>query len=117
MIIPILRIFDYEKAKEFYLDFLGLQLDWTHQFEDNMPLYVQVSSEGDVLHLSEHHGDASPGSSIRIQKKSLKQYQKKLLEKNYPHMKPGIEETPWGTLEVTVVDPFSNRIIFYEDKK
>jgi hypothetical protein len=26
--IPILRIFSVEKAKEFYLDFLGVILDW-----------------------------------------------------------------------------------------
>jgi hypothetical protein len=26
--IPILRVFSVEKAKEFYLDFLGFTLDW-----------------------------------------------------------------------------------------
>ncbi|HBO82442.1 MAG TPA: glyoxalase/bleomycin resistance/extradiol dioxygenase family protein, partial [Cupriavidus sp.] len=26
--IPILRIFSVEKAREFYLDFLGFQVDW-----------------------------------------------------------------------------------------
>ena len=26
--IPILRIFSVEKAKEFYVDFLGFTLDW-----------------------------------------------------------------------------------------
>ncbi len=32
--IPILRIFDVEKAKEFYLDYLGFSVDWGHHFED-----------------------------------------------------------------------------------
>jgi len=41
--IPILRIFSVEKAKEFYLDFLGFTLDWEHRFGDNFPLYAQVS--------------------------------------------------------------------------
>lgn len=33
--IPILRIFDVEKAKEFYVGFLGFSVDWEHHFEEN----------------------------------------------------------------------------------
>lgn len=29
--IPILRIFSKEKAKEFYLDFMGFSLEWEHR--------------------------------------------------------------------------------------
>lgn len=36
--IPILRIFSVEKAKEFYLDYLGFTLDWEHRFADDLPL-------------------------------------------------------------------------------
>ena len=28
--VPILRIFSVEKAKEFYVDYLGFSLDWEH---------------------------------------------------------------------------------------
>jgi hypothetical protein len=63
---PILRIFDETKAKEFYLDYLGFRVDWEHRFDDNFPLYMQVSRGACLLHLSEHHGDACPGSAIRI---------------------------------------------------
>ena len=31
--IPVLRIFDETKAREFYIDFLGFSLDWEHRFE------------------------------------------------------------------------------------
>lgn len=41
--IPILRIFDEAKAKEFYFDFLGFRLDWEHRFEEGLPLYMQRS--------------------------------------------------------------------------
>jgi catechol 2,3-dioxygenase-like lactoylglutathione lyase family enzyme len=41
--IPILRIFSVAKAKEFYVDFLGFQVDWEHRFEDVAPVYMQVS--------------------------------------------------------------------------
>lgn len=40
---PILRIFDEEKANEFYLSFLEFKLDWEHRFADGMPLYMQIS--------------------------------------------------------------------------
>jgi Glyoxalase superfamily protein len=65
--VPILRIFDEAKAKEFYIGFLGFVVDWEHRFEPNTPLYMQVSKDECVLHLSEHYGDGTPGTAIRIQ--------------------------------------------------
>lgn len=59
--IPIFRIFDLQKAKEFYCGFLGFTVDWEHYFEDEFPAYLQVSWNEFTLHLSEHHGDACPG--------------------------------------------------------
>lgn len=44
--IPILRIFSVEKAKEFYVGFLGFSIEWEHRFDDNAPLYMQVSRGG-----------------------------------------------------------------------
>ena len=59
-IVPILRIFDEDKAKEFYVDYLEFVVDWEHRFEEEMPLYMQISLDSIVLHLSEHHGDCTP---------------------------------------------------------
>ena len=42
-VVPILRIFDVAKADEFYQGFLGFKVDWDHRFDDNAPLYRQVS--------------------------------------------------------------------------
>ena len=53
--IPILRIFDYDKAIAFYVNWLGFDIDWEYKPEAT-PLYLQVSHKGIVLHLSEHHG-------------------------------------------------------------
>jgi uncharacterized glyoxalase superfamily protein PhnB len=110
---PIMRIFDEAKAKEFYVGFLGFNLDWEHRFSDNAPLYAQVSRSGLTLHLSGHHGDASPGSTVVVTMHDVREYQKELAAKNYPNMKPGIEEFPWGKV-MGVIDPFSNRIRFTE---
>lgn len=57
--IPILRTFDEAKAREFYVGFLGFTIDWEHRFTPELPLYCQVSRAGCLLHLSEHHGDAT----------------------------------------------------------
>ncbi|MDN4606295.1 glyoxalase superfamily protein [Sporosarcina highlanderae] len=115
MITPIFRIFDIEKAKEFYFDYLGFQLDWQHQFGDNMPLYLQTSMNGIILHLTEHHGDATPGSSIRVKIQNIESYHDYLSKKRYRYAKPAIETTPWNTVEFCVIDPFLNKILFYED--
>ena len=55
--IPIFRIFDVDKARAFYLDFLGMSVDWEHRFDESAPLYMQVSRGELKLHLTEHHGD------------------------------------------------------------
>ena len=33
-VIPILRIFSIDKAKEFYVQFLGFRVDWEHRFDE-----------------------------------------------------------------------------------
>ncbi|MFB7142017.1 glyoxalase superfamily protein [Gottfriedia sp. NPDC056225] len=114
---PILRIFDEEKAKEFYLSFLEFGVDWEHRFEDDFPLYMQISFNNCIIHLSEHHGDCSPGAAIRIEVGNLDVYHSKLLSKKYKYARPGIETTPWNTREVCVGDPFGNRIVFFENIK
>jgi hypothetical protein len=112
---PIMRIFDEAKAKEFYLGFLGFGLDWEHRFGDNFPLYIQVSRAGLTLHLSEHHGDASPGSTAFVRMVGVQAYRDELTRKDYGYNKPDLEDLPWG-LVMTVTDPFSNRIRFCQDK-
>ena len=109
---PILRIFDEAKALEFYVEFLGFNLDWQHRFEANFPLYLQVSRGDCVLHLSEHHGDCSPGAALRIETDELQAFHQQLLAKDYHYAKPGIETAPWGSEEMTLLDPFGNRLVF-----
>lgn len=112
---PIMRIFDEAKAKEFYCGFLGFELDWEHRFGENFPLYAQVSRAGLALHLSGHHGDASPGSTIVVVTEGLHAYRQELAGREYMFNKPGLEDLPWG-LVMTVTDPFSNRIRFTQHK-
>lgn len=110
--VPILRMFDENKAKEFYLDYLGFQLDWEHRFEPDMPLYMQISRDAIIIHLSEHHGDCTPGAALRVETDDVLALQQQLQLSNYKYARPGIEEMPWLSKEMTVTDPFGNRIIF-----
>lgn len=109
---PILRIFDEAKAKEFYVDFLGFRIDWEHRFEEELPLYMQVSKDECVLHLSEHHGDAAPGAAMRIETDELEEFHKEILAKKYKYARPGLKDTPWGSKDMSVADPFGNRLTF-----
>jgi hypothetical protein len=113
-VIPILRILDEAKAKEFYVDFLGFNIDWGNR--STGALFMQVSLDDCVLHLSEHSGDASPGAAVKLHTDRIEEYVKQLVAKEYPpgviEQDPGVAEQPWGSLDMVLVDPFGNRLIF-----
>jgi len=109
----ILRSFDESMAKDFYIHFLGFHLDWEHRFEPNTPLYMQLSMGDCLLHLSEHFGDAAPGSHVRLMVNDVTNYCQNLLDKNYRNARPGYQDQSWGSRDMTINDPFGNRITFY----
>jgi catechol 2,3-dioxygenase-like lactoylglutathione lyase family enzyme len=115
-VIPILRIFSVEKAREFYLDYAGFHLDWEHRFEPNLPVYMQVSREGLVLHLSEHYGDGSPGTRFQVTYQGVRELHAELSAKKYNYWRPGLTETFWGTDQLNLLDPFGNKISLCEPK-
>lgn len=112
--VPILRSFDEAKAREFYLDWLGFAVDWEHRFAPDLPLYMQVSRAGIVLHVSEHHGDGSPGVHVRVEVTGVRDFHGELIDKHYRNNRPGLERPDWGGTEFTVIDPVGNRITFAE---
>ncbi len=116
-VIPILRIFDVEKAKEFYVGFLGFQVDWEHRFEANLPVYMRVSRGDLILHLSEHHGDGSPCAQVFVWMTGLDAFHAEVTSRGYRFMRPGIEDTFYNARAMDVIDPFGNRIFFNEAKE
>ncbi|WP_143305471.1 glyoxalase superfamily protein [Chitinophaga vietnamensis] len=117
-VIPIFRVFDYHKVQEFYVNWLGFKIDWEHR-PDNAPFFLSASWQDVTLYLSEHHGDASPGGKVIIECEGLRAYHKGLLDQEYKYNRPGIGPSDHDpdTLEVTVIDPFYNQIIFSEKTK
>jgi catechol 2,3-dioxygenase-like lactoylglutathione lyase family enzyme len=114
--VPVLRIFSVEKAREFYVGFLGFAVDWEHRFDDAAPVYMQVSRAGCVLHLSEHHGDCCPGSTVFIRVTGLDEYHREISAKGYGFMRPGVEQTFHGSKCMEVIDPFGNRLRLDESR-
>jgi len=112
--IPVFRIFDYEKAIEFYVEWLGFTVNFEHRFEENMPVYLEIQNGDFYLHLSEHHGDSTPGSSVFVWCDGVADYHLEIMAKNYKFNRPGLEETFYGALSFNVIDPFGNRISFNE---
>ncbi len=113
-VIPVLRIFDYNKAVEFYVDWLGFKIHFEHTFHEGAPKYLEVERDGITFHLSEHHGDGTPGTHVFIWCDGVKDYHAELINKKYKYNRPGLEETFYGALAFVVNDPFNNKISFNE---
>lgn len=112
--IPILRIFDVAKAREFYVDFLGMAWDWEHRFEPDLPAFAQVSRGSLLLFLSEHFGDGTPGTKLLLRMGGLDAFHAELLGRGYRHAQPGLHDRPWGWRDMEIADPFGNRLVFSE---
>ena len=112
--VPILRIFDIAKAKDFYVGLLGFRIDWEHRFAPDYPLYMQISRGSIRLHLSEHHGDGTPGSGVLIDIEGLDAFHAELRAKG---SHAGIEPGPSPNMRVLqILDPFGSRLRFAETR-
>ena len=114
-VVPILRSYDEGKAREFYVDWLGFKVDWEHRFAPDAPLYMQISRGNCVIHLSEHHGDGTPGSVVRIRVDGLEDYLAELQTRPYKNYRPGLQDQDWGAREMVVQDGAGNRLVFFRD--
>jgi hypothetical protein len=110
--IPVLRIFDVDIARAFYVGWLGFAVDWEHQYDPTFPKYLQVSRGALVLHLSEHYGDGSPGAKLVIHCDDIDALHAELASRPNPRMRPEIEVAPWNAKVMQVIDPFGNRLVF-----
>lgn len=112
--IPILRSFDEGRARDFYIGFLGFEVEFEHRFADELPLYMGIRKGDCAVHISEHYGDATPGSQVRIPIDDVTAYMAELRAKKFGNARPGVpQKTEWGTLEITIQDPAGNSLTFF----
>jgi catechol 2,3-dioxygenase-like lactoylglutathione lyase family enzyme len=116
--IPILRITSAEDAFDYYIGVLGFQIDWEHRFEPGMPLYLQVSRSGAVLHLSEHAGDGTPGAAVWIAVDDVGEVRAEFLERLTQDGSIGeLDKDAPGGPTFEAVDPFDNVLRFAQAAK
>ncbi len=111
--VPILRVGDVKTAKRFYGEFLGFDLDWEHYYEAGAPVYMQMSRDGLVLHLSQNNRFRE-ATIVFVETAGLDQLQAELLRKNSPWETPRVSVTPWKTKQMELPDPFGNLLRFNE---
>jgi hypothetical protein len=80
---------------------LGFAVAFEHRFEPHLPAYVGIRREGAQIHLSEHEGDARPGTVVFIWVDDVDPIAAEF----------GVEvhDAPWGR-EISLTDPDHNRL-------
>jgi len=108
--IPILHIDSYEQAKDFYVSWLGFNIDWEFRFEPAFPVYRQISRDGLLLlHLSEHAGDNPGGVACHVEVDDLDALVHEWRSRRPTFSQP-VTMTPWNAKQLAIADPFGNRL-------
>jgi hypothetical protein len=98
---PIMRVADANAAAAWYQQ-LGFAKEWEHRFEDGLPLYIGIARGKIRMHLSEHTGDARPGTLVYIYVDDVDAIAATLGVTE-------IDQMPWGR-DFEVADPDGNRL-------
>jgi len=64
-VVPVLRVADADAAVRWY-ERLGFTKQWEHRFDPSCPAFVSIACGGAPLFLSEHRGDARPGTLVGL---------------------------------------------------
>jgi len=111
--IPILRITDVQRAKQFYEEFLGFEVDCEHYYEGGAPVYMQLSRDDLVLHLSENDRFTKV-TIVFVETVGIDALHEELSQKPGSWHPPAMSSTPWRTMQMEIEDPFGNLLRFNE---
>jgi predicted enzyme related to lactoylglutathione lyase len=104
---PILHVKDGQKTAQWYAR-LGFEIEGEHRFGPGMPLYLFLRRGTNVIHLSEHRGDARPDTLMYFSVYDLEAIAREFETK--------ITKQPWGR-EVQLTDLDGNRFRIGEWKE
>jgi hypothetical protein len=112
--IPVLRMLDEAKAKAFYLDYLGFEVDWEGRFNPTAPLYMQIHLGEAVIHLNGHAQEDAPISQVNIPVVGLDKYCQYLIAKGAGYPKPCVVDPRFlgRNTDMNIDDPFGNELVF-----
>lgn len=113
--IPLLRVFDYDQAIAFYIDWLGFTLIREDKPEAGR-FYLEISKEDIVLGLIQHPDDGNMGAWVLIREFTGLVPYRDTFPLGSSFQRPALRQVPQEprTLSMTVIDPFYNRIEFRE---
>lgn len=98
--IPVLRVENAATAAAWYAR-LGFVQQWEHRFEPDLPAFVEVARGPVRLFLSEHRGDATPGTLVYLRVRDV--------DAVAAEFGVTAEEVPWAR-EIELRDPDGNRL-------
>lgn len=110
--VPLLRMFDQTAAYDFYLDYLGFEVQWEHRFEPDLPLYARVRRDATTIDLTEHYGDGTPGTVLWVPVDDVGALQRELIRRRHPRSRPGVDLDAPGGPTMSVTDPSGNTLKF-----
>ncbi len=114
-VIPQLRITDAKRSLQFYVDGLGFEIDWQHQFEPGFPLFLSLTRSGQTIFLTEHREDCEVGGAVYFLVPDTDVCHAAFVSRGVNAPTP--EDTPWGTREFQLRDPDGNRLRFACDRE
>lgn len=99
-LIPIFRVTDGHATAGWYAR-LGFEIVGEHRFAPDLPLYLFLERNGVSLHLSEHAGDARPGTLVYFWVDDV--------DEIAAEFDVTVSDQPWGR-EIQLTDPDGNRL-------
>jgi uncharacterized glyoxalase superfamily protein PhnB len=110
-VIPQLRITNANNSLKFYVDGLGFVVDWKHQFEPHLPVFMQLTRNEQTIFLTEHTGDCETGGAVYFIVPDVARCFSEFTSRRVSIANPPAN-TPWGTREMLLIDPDGNRLRF-----
>ena len=110
-VIPQLRMLSAAISRPFYENGLGFSVDWQHQFGPGFPLFLQLTRAGQTLFLTEHAGDCHVGGTVYFKVTDVDALFREFIGRGVVRPEPA-SNTPWGTREMSFMDPDGNRLRF-----
>jgi len=110
-VIPQFRITDAPRSVAFYVDGLGFAVDWVHQPELALPVFMQLTRVGQTLFLTAYAGDCQPGGAACFVVPDVDAAYREIVARGHVAVAPPVN-TPWGRREMVITDPDGNRLRF-----
>ncbi|ATD66646.1 glyoxalase [Luteimonas chenhongjianii] len=109
-VIPQLRMTDADRSLAFYAA-LGFAVDREHRFDSGMPLFAQLTRDGQTLFLTAHAGGCAVGGAVYFKVVDVDACARAFAAAGVPIMQAPWN-TDWGTREMVLIDPDHNRLRF-----